>query len=798
MVQFVLLLAAMAAVFLAGTERQGATGIFLSAAGALMVFFPPNRALPWPYFAVCGGMVALSALALLPKEFWPMPEWRVWLPGYPGIPDLPSISVAPRETVYWMVLLFAALSVGLFSLGHPVSADSRAYLGLVGALACAAYAGTALYAKSTGWEYPFFDRSGWSPPDFGFFPNRNHTAALLVTGAILSAGLIRDGWSNGRPFVFLLSIGTMGVCVYALLFHSISRAGVVFLAAGLLMWVALLGRRHVSLPLVVSLAVVGAVVLGLFFGSDGQTRDRVLEMVGIRPAPAGETVQGAPREAKLQLDTAITDFRLSIFRDTLRMVGDYPLTGTGLGTYAYVYPFYAKASLGEAAALHPESDWLMAMAECGIPFVALAVALLWMLLRDMLPLRESDNWPLRWGVACAALVAVVHGFVDVPLHRVELGWWVLALAGLAFGIPQPGAGFFNRTLMVQRVVLGVAGAGILATGFLLVRSEWFGQTPFPPFRAAVVVDQIRQLAEAGKFEEATNLGRSEIPLSPMARGLYRELGFREIRNGGDPVVADTSFTAERALHPKSAVVPRDQGRLWLGVDPSRTKPLWVEALRRHVEVAANGGHPDIVTYYERLLGEARPYPAIFEALGRESGISPELQLVWIMRSPKEGLEKASKDGAFLATLNPAGRRAFLRAWHNPQTRAAVDKFLEENPGWEADAWPVRVQQMEADGKFEELVEANRARSGVDLSLPELAPEQAGSSQEPFGLAEQAAWYFAKGNSVSARRIVAEAAAAGQLEGLRVQCALAVKAGDWETAWRALDKYLRESKKADYP
>jgi hypothetical protein len=169
-----------------------------------------------------------------------------------------------------------------------------------------------------------------------------------------------------------------------------------------------------------------------------------------------------------------------------------------------------------------------------------------------------------------------------------------------------------------------------------------------------------------------------------------------------------------------------------------------------------------------------------------------------MRSPKEGLEKASKDRAFLATLNPAGRRAFLRAWHNPQTRAAVDKFLEENPAWEADAWPVRVRQMETDGKFEELVEENRARSGVDLSLPELTPEQAGSSQEPFGLAEQAAWYFARGNPVSARRIVAEAAAAGQLEGLRVQCALAVKAGDWETAWRALDKYLRESKKADYP
>jgi hypothetical protein len=792
-VQLMLLLAAVAAVFLAATERQGATGIYFLTAGALMVFLPPNRVLPWKYFLMGGGLVVLSALALLPKEFWPMPEWRVWLPGYPGIPELPNISVAPRETAYWMVVLFGAVTVGLFSLAHPVSANARVYLGLLGAAACAAYSATALYAKLTGWEYPFFDRGGFSPPEFGFFPNRNHTAAFLVTGSILSLGLIRDAWSNGRPFVFLASIGTMGVCVYGLLFHSISRAGVVFLLVGVLLWVAMLGRRHISIPLLVSSLVVGGLVVALFLGSDGTGRDRVLEMIGIRPQQEVGTV---PEQPKLRLDTAVSDFRLRIFQDTFRMIGDYPLTGTGLGTYAYVYPFYAKASLGETAALHPESDWLMMVAECGIPFGILAVALLWMLVRDLWPLRESFNWPLRWGMASAALVAILHGVVDVPLHRVELGWWVLALAGLAFGCPLPTVRR-DFAMISQRVILGLSGAAILSTGFLLIRAEWFGDTPFPPFRAAVVVDQMRQLAEAGKFSEATNLGRSEIPLSPMARGIYRELGFREIRNGGDPVVADTSFTGERALYPKSAVIPLDQGRLWLSTDPSRTKPLWVEALRRHVDIAANGGHPDIVTFYERLLGDSRAYPQIFDALGRESGISPELQLVWITRSSGDGLDKASRDPAFLKSLNLEGRRAFLRAWHAPANREKVDAFLMANPDWEEAAWSVRVRQMVADKRFEELVTALRDRNKLDLSLPTLAPEQLDSSQPPFELAEQVSWFFARGNSVSARRIVAEAVEAGQLEGLRVQCALAIQSGNWEAAWPALDKYLRETKRADY-
>lgn len=793
-VQLMLLLAAVAAVFLAATERQGATGIFFLTAGALMVFLPPNRVLPWKYFLMGGGLVVLSALALLPKEFWPMPEWRVWLPGYPGIPELPNISVAPRETAYWMVVLFGAVTVGLFSLAHPVSANARVYLGLLGAAACAAYSATALYAKSTGWEYPFFDRGGFSPPEFGFFPNRNHTAAFLVTGSILSLGLIRDAWSNGRPFVFLASIGTMGVCVYGLLFHSISRAGVVFLLVGVLLWVAMLGRRHISIPLLVSSLVVGGLVVALFLGSDGTGRDRVLEMIGIRPQQEVGTV---PEQPKLRLDTAVSDFRLRIFQDTFRMIGDYPLTGTGLGTYAYVYPFYAKASLGEAAALHPESDWLMMVAECGIPFGILAVALLWMLVKGLVPLQKSRNWAMRWGLASAALVAILHGIVDVPLHRVELGWWVLVLAGLAFGIPEQVGRRRDVPKISQRVILGVAGAVLLFVGFLLVRAEWFGREAFPPFRATAALDQMRQLAKVGKIPEVISVGRTELPLSPMARGLYRELGYLEILNGGNAFKSDAFFAAERALYPPSAVIPHDQGRIWLRSDPSRTRHLWVEALQKHVLVAANGGHPDIVTYYERLLGEARPYPQIFDALGRESGISPELQLVWITRSSGDGLDKASRDPAFFNSLNLEGRRAFLRAWHTPANREKVDAFLMANPDWEEAAWSVRVRQMMADKRFEELVTALRDRNKLDLSLPTLTPKQLDSSQPPFELAEQVSWFFARGNSVSARRIVAEAVEAGQLEGLRVQCALAIQSENWEAAWQALDKYLREMKRADY-
>jgi 3-isopropylmalate/(R)-2-methylmalate dehydratase large subunit len=44
------------------------------------------------------------------------------------------------------------------------------------------------------------------------------------------------------------------------------------------------------------------------------------------------------------------DLRSKIFLDTLHIIRDYPLTGTGLGTFGYVFPFYMKASIDEALA----------------------------------------------------------------------------------------------------------------------------------------------------------------------------------------------------------------------------------------------------------------------------------------------------------------------------------------------------------------------------------------------------------------------------------------------------------------
>lgn len=791
-VHVLLILGALAGVFIAGTIRQGASGIFLTVAGAAMILLPPNQVVPWKYWALCAGMLGLASLGLLPHGWWPVPAWREGLQAFQGLPPLPYITLVPRETVYWLMVLGAALLIGLYSVGHPVRSGTKLLLALLGSLLCSAYAGVAIYAKWTGWHYPFFDAGGWSPPDFGFFPNRNHTAALLVSGAVLGFGVVRAAWSRRQPLVFLLGSASVMVCSYGLLFESSSRGGIVFLVVGAVLWLAGMGKSHLTLPLIVSALIVGLMLVYLFVASGGGARERLLESFGFQAdAAVAESATGNEEVGRISM--ALSDFRAKIFRDTLGMLRDYPLTGTGLGTYGYVYPFYAKESIGEASALHPESDWLMSAAESGVPFLVCALVLLGLLIRDTLALKETSSWPLRWGLVATVLTAVLHGLVDVPVHRIELGWWILVVAGIAFGIPQPPASAQSPARTVQQLGFAIAGAAILALGIMLVRSQWFGGPQFPPYRDAVAVNQMRQLVEAGRPVEATNLARSEIPLSPMSRGLYRELGYREIRNGGNPVVADAVFAAERALNPVSAQIPLDQGRLWLGDDPTRTAKLWGEALEKSLAIAQGGGYARPVELYQSLLGQSQKYPGLTDELGTYAGLSPELRLVWISRGPKGSISGATNDPAFLSSLNAEARRNFLISWWQRDDRAALEEFLLANPLWEADAGPMRLRQMIDRKDFQTAVETVVRRHRIDISLPDANP----AADEPTDLAGRVAYYLAKGNPVSARRIIAESALAKEAEGLRLQAAVAIKDGDWPTAWKALEGHLRAIGKRDF-
>jgi hypothetical protein len=130
---------------------------------------------------------------------------------------------------------------------------------------------------------------------------------------------------------------------------------------------------------------------------------------------------------------------------------------------------------------------------------------------------------------------MIHGFVDVPLHRVELGWWVFVLAGLAFGNPALTHTEKSRVWLAQRLIFGICGAALLAGGFILIQSQWFQEYPFPPYRGRQVVEQIRELNSQGRSKEAASL---DIRNSLSARwsAVFTAVGYSEIMRKGDPEI----------------------------------------------------------------------------------------------------------------------------------------------------------------------------------------------------------------------------------------------------------------------
>ena len=110
------------------------------------------------------------------------------------------------------------------------------------------------------------------------------------------------------------------------------------------------------------------------------------------------------------------DFLLS----SLAMVRDRPLTGWGLGTWAEVYPGFARFDDG-LFANQAHNDWAQWAAEGGIPFFLLMIGVV---VRSVRPAFRS-----LWGLGLLAVF--VHCLVDYPMQqRPALAAFFFALLGI--------------------------------------------------------------------------------------------------------------------------------------------------------------------------------------------------------------------------------------------------------------------------------------------------------------------------------------------------------------------------------
>ena len=267
------------------------------------------------------------------------------------------------------------------------------------------------------WE-PLFRKDG---SFFGPFVNPNHFAGYLALVIPISVTLLirqieRIGWrptwgrrdylelvSDRDILVAVLLVLAMAVMVSGI-FVSLSRGGIFALAGSMIFLMAILSFKG-PWPRKLGLIIMAGLFVSLF-----------VFWLGFLPFRTQMGTLGHLLQDKSM------QFRLDVWRDGWRMFTDFPLFGTGLGTFAHLYPKY-KTVLTQATVMFPENDFLHLVIETGLVGSGLLVWFFVAFFRSLwVRWKEGDKWldrinpKVMVGLVAALVAVMIHGFGDFNLH----------------------------------------------------------------------------------------------------------------------------------------------------------------------------------------------------------------------------------------------------------------------------------------------------------------------------------------------------------------------------------------------
>jgi putative inorganic carbon (HCO3(-)) transporter len=260
----------------------------------------------------------------------------------------------------------------------------------------------------------------------GTFVYKNHFANYLMLGlsagiGIMVATLQTNQLNNKRNYIraivntLLSSKALVRICLVIMviaLVMSKSRMGntaffVSMSVCGFLA-LALIRNRNKSLTiLIISMFVIDLFIVSAWFGLD--------------------KVQERLTQTSLSQET-----RDEVVRDALPIISDFPLFGTGGGSFYGVFPQYKKAEINGFYD-HAHNDYLQMTIEHGIPAsLLLAILVLLSLYKSLYAMRHRKNSIMK-GTAFAVCMVIIgmliHMTVDFPLQApANAGYFVVFLA----------------------------------------------------------------------------------------------------------------------------------------------------------------------------------------------------------------------------------------------------------------------------------------------------------------------------------------------------------------------------------
>lgn len=393
-------------------------------------------------------------------------------------PPSPSFSLSRNRAGTIRILMLAICVLCAASLTALMPPDSRRlYLRFLVALIST----VALAGFLHQWIWPGGKTLWWlfqvpHGHPVGSFVNRTHFAgfiAMLAPACLVfsASALTRKRFAPAAGFLLLFLL------ISAVAATSLSRGAVIALASGTLATLLLiLLRTGWRTPAILTACLTVACLFGI----------ASLPLLPSTRIHAATVERLSTLRAPLATGSA-TD-RLGVWRDSLSIISDYPLAGTGGNAFRSVFPKY-RTSTDRESFKFAENEYIQLAVDFGLIGVLIAIALAAALTREI----RSDTSPdpeLRAAVTGAIIVAAVHNLVDFPLH---LPLYSIVLASLV-GLLIPGTQ--NARLTLNRHAL--SSALFIISGTLCACWLAFGSS-------ALDRDSPDRIATAGREELRTML-----------------------------------------------------------------------------------------------------------------------------------------------------------------------------------------------------------------------------------------------------------------------------------------------------
>jgi O-antigen ligase len=354
-----------------------------------------------------------------------------------------TLSFSPGATVYELVLI---LCYGLFGylILRTVRNRGRAEILIVVILAAALFQAFYGMAETFSGHEMIFGRAkryGLGSVT-GTFVNRNHLAGFLEMAFPLSLGYLlvkaryfamekglslrrRILWFGQESLQWTLLLGLVPIFIGVGLIFSKSRSGImVLVVTAVLAAAAVASWRELS----------DEGDPGGGAGREGRRRfGRILRLVVMIILAAAVWIGIGPIIRRFSEADISADSRRTFYRNTLEMIGAFPWTGTGRGTYVNAYAMYEKVD-DRLRLSYAHNDYLEVTAENGVIAGAALIlagfglvvwlALLWR------RRRGSFAKGVGLGTTLGVTALLIHAFTDFNLQITANAVYFTALAML--------------------------------------------------------------------------------------------------------------------------------------------------------------------------------------------------------------------------------------------------------------------------------------------------------------------------------------------------------------------------------